>query len=214
MSRWRLWVGLVASLLLGTGAALVPVLTLETDAVELVDAPGDRVRAAIDELREDRVHVPPDGRSMLDEAGEQRLESALLDADPAVYVVVWAETTDAGYDTAHDVVDQLALSVDRDGVFVVWEGPGRGRVGTLDGTAPGYLVFEGTPEARVVELLADIDGEVVEPTAREDTGDVVAGALAGAFGGAGAYGLLMTVVGVVRLGRGRGFVVPGFEESR
>lgn len=214
MNRWRLWLGLVASVLVGTGAALVPVVGIETDQVALVDAPGDRVLAAIDELREDRVHVPPDGRSMLDEAGEQRLESALADADPPVYVVVWASTNDAGYRTASGVVDQLAVAIDRDAVFVVWEGAGQGSVGVLEGYAPGSLAFEGSPEARVRELLDEIDGEPIEPRQREDTGDVVAGSLVGALGGAGAYGLLMTVVGVVRVRSGRGFLVPGFGERR
>ena len=214
MTRWRLWAGLLASLALGTAAGLLPVLAIETDQAMLVEAPGDRVQAAIDELVRDRVHVPSDGRSMLDEEGERRLEDALAGFEPAVHVVVWESTGDAGYSSAHDVVDQLGVAIDPQGLFVVWQGPGDGRYGALDGAAPGYLAFEGSPEARVTELLEDIEGETVEPSSREEPGDVVAGAMVGAFGGAGAYGLLMTVVGLVRVSRGREFLVPGAAEGR
>ena len=133
MRGWRIVVGLVLSVLVGTGAALVPALRMDTDPTSDVATPGDRVQAAIDELRVDRVHVPDDGRAMLDEAGERRLEALLADARPAVYVVVWAETSEAGYGSPYDVVDQLGAAIDPRAVMVVWEGPGRGDVGALDG---------------------------------------------------------------------------------
>lgn len=210
MRGWRLGVGLIVSVLVGTGAAMVPALSMDTDRGDDVAAPGDRVRAAIEELREDRVHVPGDGRAMLDEAGERRLESLLADSDPAVYVVVWSETHEAGYYSAGDVVDQLGKAIDPGAVMVVWEGPGRGDVGALDGyVSSSSMSFEGDPEARITELVEELQGEEIEPLYSEDTGDVVAGAIAGAVGGVGAYGVLMTVVGCYRLRQGRPFHVPG-----
>jgi hypothetical protein len=209
MKDWRLLVGLLLSVLLGTAAGLVPALRVETDPVAAVDPPGDRVQAAIDELRVDRVHVPEDGRSMLDEDGERRLEALLADSDPAIYVVVWAETTEAGYGSPYDVVDQLGAALGPRAVMVVWEGPGRGDVGALDGYVSSSMAFEGEPEARVGELVEELRGQTIEPLDDEGTGDVVGGAVVGAFGGAGAYGLLMTVVGCYRLTRRRPFLVPG-----
>ncbi|WP_193611522.1 hypothetical protein [Nocardioides lijunqiniae] len=209
MRDWRLVVGLVVSVLLGTAAGLVPALRAETDPIAAVEPPGDRVKAAIEELRVDRVHVPEDGRGMLDEAGERRLEALLADADPAVYVVVWAETNQAGYGSPYDVVDQLGAAIDPRAVMVVWEGPGRGDVGTLDGYVPAIMAFEGEPEARITELVEQLRGQTVEPRDEEPTGEVIAGGLAGSMGGAAAYGLLMLVVGLVRLARRRPFLVPG-----
>jgi hypothetical protein len=209
MRGWRLVLGLLVSVLAGAGAGLVPALSMETDPVAAVAPPGDRVQAAIDELRVDRVHVPVDGRSMLDEAGERRLEALLADSDPAIYVVVWAETTEAGYGSPYDVVDQLGAAIDPRAVMVVWEGPGRGDVGALDGYVYSSMAFEGDPEARVTELVEELRGQTIEPLDEEGTGDVVGGGLLGAFGGAAAYGLLMTVVGCVRVARGRPFLVPG-----
>ncbi len=211
MSRRQLWSGLVVSVLLGLAAALVPVLALETDRVTAVSPPGDRVQAAIDELRVDRVHVPPDGRDMLDEAAEERLEGVVAGSDVPLYVVVWAPSDNAGY-LSTDVVDQLGAAIDPRALFVVWEGPGRGHEGVLDGYLYAPLRFEGDPEARIRELVTELEGESVEPLdegAGEGVVDVLAGALMGTLIGACAYGLLMMLVGLVRLSRRRPFIVPG-----
>lgn len=214
VAGWRLWAGLVASLLLGAGAATLPVLALETDPQHVVPRPGDRVRAAIEELRVDRVHVPPDGRSMLDETGEARLEKIVADSEPAVYVVVWAATREAGHSSPGEVVDEIGAAIDPRAVVVVWEGPGRGNVGALDGYVSSSMRFEGDPAARVAELVDELQGQVIEPIdGQETTSDLVGGALVGALGALCAYGLLMTVVGAVRLRRGRPFLVPGPQDG-
>lgn len=211
MKGWRLWTGLAASVLLGVGAALWPVLAMDTEPT--LYAPGDRVRGAIEELRVDRVHVPPDGRDMLDEAGERRVEQLVADSDPPIYVIVWDETNQAGYSSAYDVVDQVGVAIDPQAVIVVWEGPGRGHVDVYDGDFFSYLEFEGEPEARIAELVDELRGESVEPTEDEGVGDQIAGVVLGGAGAVGAYGLLMTVVGVVRLRRHRPFLVPGPKEG-
>lgn len=212
MRGWRLRSGLVVSVLLGAGAALWPALTLETE--QQLEAPGDRVRAAIDELRVDRVHVPPDGRGMLDEPGERRLERLVAESEPAVYVIVWAATRDAGYGSPYDVVDQVGAAIDPQAVVVVWEGPGRGDVDVLDGDFYSSMPFEGEPEARIAELVDELQGETIEPLEGEGADDLVAGALLGSMAAGGAYGLLMTVVGFVRLSLRRPFVVPGPGKGR
>jgi hypothetical protein len=205
----RLLTGLAASVLLGAGAAVVPAVSMETSRIEAVDPPGDRVRAAIDELRVDRVHVPPDGRSMLDEAAEKRVEALVADAEPAIYVIVWSETSDGGYGSPYVVVDQVGAAIDPHAVIVVWEGPGRGDVDVLDGYLYSSMEFEGDPEARLGELVEELDGRSVEPLEDEGPGDLVAAALLGAMAAGTAYGLLMTLVGLVRVSRRRPFLVPG-----
>ena len=206
---WRTWTGLGVSLALGAAASLVPALRMETDPREQLPAVGDRVQAAIDELRVDRVHVPDDGRDILDEAGEKRLETLVADSDPAVYVVVWEETDEAGYTSAYDAVDQIGATIDPSAVIVVWEGPGRGDADVYEGYLFADLQFEGEPETRITEFVEEIQGETIEPPDGEGTGDVIAGALLGLMGAAGAYGLLMLVVGFVRLALRRPFLVPG-----
>ncbi|MCD4535191.1 hypothetical protein LRP67_13945 [Nocardioides sp. cx-169] len=209
MKGRRLWAGLAVSVLLGAGAAVGPAVSMETSKLQMIDPPGDRVRAAIEELRIDRVHVPPDGRSMLDEAAERRVEALVADADPEIYVIVWSESDEAGYGSYHDVVDQVGAAIDPRAVIVVWEGPGRGDVDVLDGYLYSSMEFEGEPEARIRELVEELDGESVEPPEGEDTGDIVAGVLLGSMAAGTAYGLLMMVVGFVRLSLGRPFLVPG-----
>ncbi|MCD4525892.1 hypothetical protein [Nocardioides sp. cx-173] len=209
MKGRRLWVGLAVSVLLGMGAAVWPAVSMETSKHQTIDPPGDRVRAAIEELRVDRVHVPPDGRSMLDEAAEERVEELIADADPAIYVIVWAETSDAGYGSPYDVVDQVGAAIDPRAVIVVWEGPGRGDVDVFEGYVYSSMEFEGEPEARIRELVEELDGDSVEPPEGEDAGDIIAGVLLGSMTAGTAYGLLMMVVGFVRLPFGRPFLVPG-----
>lgn len=204
----RLGWGLLASVLLGSTVFVLPLALVETDPAAVVAPPGDRVRAAIKELRVDRVHVNPDGRDMLDEAGEARLEAVLADSDPSLYVVVWAETDQAGYSGTRQAIQQLATGVDPDGVFAIWQGPGSGDVDVLDGYVYTYLDLEGDAEARLTELAASVQGEEVEDLG-EGPREVVAGAVIGAMGGLAAYGVLMLVVGLVRLRRGRDFFVPG-----
>lgn len=209
MRGGRLLAGLVVSLLLGAGTALALALSLETEVAGLRLPPGDRVRAAAEELREDRVHVPDDGRAMLDEAGERRLETIVADSDPAIYVVVWAPARGSGNLSARNAVDQLGAAVDPDGVMVVWEGPGRGDVGVLDGYVWETMAFEGDPEARITELVEQLQGEPIEPLEQETTGNLVGAGIFGALCALGPYGVLMTVVGCVRVAQGRPFVVPG-----
>ena len=211
-----LWVGLACSLAAGaaTGAVTYALASPDDDQVA-VPAAGDRVRAAVAELREDRVHVPPDGRGLLDEAGERRLERLAAASDPAVHVVVWGRTTNAGYYDAREAAQQLAPRVGEDGIVVVWEGPGRGEVLSAGGdvvVGPYDLPFRsdwlGDPETQLVRVLDELRGARIVPPGEDDdsrSGDVVAGVTLAGVGYAG----LLTFVGVRRWWTGRPFLVPG-----
>ncbi|MDP3894407.1 hypothetical protein, partial [Nocardioides sp.] len=66
-------------------AAAVTVASVRGPAHDLPE-PGDRVLRAVAELREDRVHVAPDGRPMLDEGAERDLERLIAAREVPVHV--------------------------------------------------------------------------------------------------------------------------------
>ncbi|HEY9563101.1 MAG TPA: hypothetical protein VIR30_04950 [Nocardioides sp.] len=129
---------------------------------EVLDTPRDRVRNAIEGIRKDGVHVAPDGRTMVDEADEKRLEKAIaargVDEVP-VRVIVWQETNMGGSYLQTEEQLERALADDEPGVLVIWEGPESGDV-MLTGGRDGYPFqfntsdFVGDP---TTALLAGID---------------------------------------------------------
>lgn len=132
---------LVLGLIAGAGSGLA-VAAYQDDEIsqEAGTVPGfparDRVRDAVAELRADGVHVAPDGRAMLDAAGERQVEVAVAAADRVpVHVIVWAQSRDIGDDEITvDAQVEAALSEERS-VIIVWQGPQKGRVLTTDGYA-------------------------------------------------------------------------------
>src|SRR3546814_20112412 len=96
---------------------------------EVLDTPRDRVRNAIEGIRKDGVHVAPDGRTMVDEADEKRLEKAIaargVDEVP-VRVIVWQETNMGGSYLQTEEQRAGDLADEAQGVLAIWKGPESG----------------------------------------------------------------------------------------
>ncbi|WP_127479838.1 hypothetical protein [Nocardioides pantholopis] len=188
---------LVLGLLAGAGSGGAVATSQDTRAVAEFP-PGDRVRDAVAEIRDDGVHVAPDGRSMLDEAGEARVEAAVAAADRVpVRVIVWSESRHVG-DDAMTVDAQLeaALGEERS-LILVWQGPQTGRVLTTGGYAYSGVYsndFLGDPAATLPELI-----ETAQQTEwREDEpsgsgGPIAAGVALGGMIGLTASGAALIV---------------------
>ena len=92
----RLAIDTVAALAIGAAGVAWGVHVVDGRADVTDIEPGDRVEAAVEALRTDDVYVPPDGRGMLAEDAEQRLERVVADAAVPVHVVVWQASDQAG----------------------------------------------------------------------------------------------------------------------
>lgn len=206
--RVRCGIGALVGLVLGSLAAWGVWSTRGGDGEPHLPPTGDRLEAAIAGVRADGVYVPPDGRFLLSEGSERRLEAQVATTEPRTVIIAWAPTTNAGYDSVYAAADQIATRVNPNGVTIIWQGPHDGDVETPLGWPGSSLDFEGDPETRLSEFLTSIDGEEIEPSSEKDT-DVVGPILAGAVLGGAAYVALMLIVGFLRLGRRQTFLVPG-----
>lgn len=133
MSRRRLrWAGtglaLVVAVGLGLLAGLVPghhevPEQISFDAANLEAArastPGDRMQAAIDGVQQTRFYIGPELRGELTADEVAEIERIIAEAPVSLFVVWWADTSDAGYNTAYAALDQLRAGVARDGYYAV-----------------------------------------------------------------------------------------------
>ncbi|WP_110180801.1 hypothetical protein [Nocardioides solisilvae] len=205
------------SVALGVAAAVVAVLPLRGEDDEAYGGAGDRVRAAVEGLRDDHVHVTEDGRAMLDEEGEAAVAAAIAERDLPVHVVVWAESRNAGYDHYVLAAEQMLHLLDEPSVLVLWQGPDT----SVAVATPGYDVVDAPPGAdpfeepvasepeylgeaalRLPEWIAQLPDEPVERQEFDYYGGPVAGAgiglLLGALGVLAWWGVLAVVVAVAR----------------
>jgi hypothetical protein len=145
----NLVIAVLAAVLCGFGASAWFTDQRERDFAEweayeeVLDTPRDRVRNAIEGVRKDGVHVAPDGRTMVDKAGEKRLERAIAarGADEVpVRVIVWQETNMGGSYLQTEEQLERALADDEPGVLIIWQGPESGDV-MLTGGREGYPSF-------------------------------------------------------------------------
>lgn len=83
------------------------------------EPPGDRVQAAIDGVRETGFYVGPELRDELTDDEVATVERIIATAPVPVFVVWWADTADAGYNTAYAALDQLRVGVGEDGYYAV-----------------------------------------------------------------------------------------------
>lgn len=202
----RAGVHLLVALLLGTLAGWGAVAALTElrgrdagAAYADLPPPRDRVRDAIEGLREDGVHVAPDGRPMLDEAGERAVEEAVArHRDVPVYVVVWAPSRQVGNDT-FTVQDQLVAALgDEQAMFVIWEGPQAGEVFSSGGYARiseygGAYDFAGDPATTLPDVVeAYQQAEWADPDESDYWGGIAGGSVIGVI-----LGGVLVVAGIV-----------------
>lgn len=236
MSRVGLGVGVVhllTALVLGVGGGAAAVAWLDDRRDDEVDRfartragsgtpvePGDRLAEAIAELRRDGVYVAPDGRGLVDEAGEREIEAAVADSPVAVYVVVWAPDHEIGMDDA-TVVEVLEQELsDRDAFLYLWEGAQTGEVLTLggrDGSPSGASSsrdFVGDPTSTLVEAASSVRPDDFYDIDRDDAdsdyyGGPGGGALLGAFLGSAIVGGVLVLTRIVAFVAGRRRLLPG-----
>jgi hypothetical protein len=192
---------LVAAAVVGIVAGIATFVILFHEGPAPVDAVraaarSDRFVAALTALRDDGVYVADDGRSMVDQDGERRIEAAVADNPVPVYVVVWADGAQIGLD---DLLVQDALERelgDQDGFVFVWQGVQEGSVTTLGlgGGSPESLRsssdFVGDPATTLSDAVAAVSPDDFY-TYYDDGDDDYFG---GWFGGAVAGLLLASVI--------------------
>lgn len=214
MSAWRtlgasLALGLVAALLTGAGVHLAHRASTDGPAVP---PPLDRVQAAIEELREDGVHVAPEARDRLSEADEAALEELVATAEVPVRVIVWTPSRHGGTDVLTTRVQLQEAFRDEQSIVVVWERPrADGQVFSTSGYAgvdhPELLGRAADTLPRVV--AAAQDAEWWETSADDYWGGRDGGLLAGLLFSLGAVPAVLLLIGLGRRLAGLPFRLPG-----
>lgn len=183
------------------------------------DPPGGRLRAAIDEIRADGVHVADDARWMVRERAERELEEAAATSDHQVLTIVWTGSNQSGdgYENVGEKLEQEFAG--EQAVIYVYEGPSDGDV-VVVGAYPyqfGYSSFTdfvGDPETMLLRAVLDAEQrpawELDDPPSDEDywggpIGRVAAGVLVALL----AIPVLLGFLYLLHLLAGRGFRLPG-----
>jgi hypothetical protein len=213
VSHWgRLTVDTLAALAIGAVGVLWGVHVVDGRSEVTAIEPGDRVTAAVDSLRTDDVYVPPDGRPMLSEDAERRLEDVVARAAVPVHVVVWRASDEAGGEPySFTLPDMLGEQLGEPGVYVVWQGPGDARAEGAPGTRLDYdapdLEAAGDAELRITEFVEQLAPDsLVEEDRSDYWGGIGGGVAAGLMiGGAIALGAWV-LVGIIRSVTGRPFL--------
>jgi hypothetical protein len=201
---------LAVALGLGAGAAVLVHRHLDSSA-DREYAAGDRVLAAVEGLRDDRVHVTADGRAFLDEEGEAVIARTLAERDLPVYVLVWEDSWFAGYDHYVEAAEQVLHLLEEPGLLVLWQGTDTSTTQASEGyrvspsvaaPQPDYL---GDPMLRITEWLDQMPDEPLVPVDWDYYGGRVGGFFAGLLYGLPVVLGAWVLVGLIRLATGRRF---------
>lgn len=167
---------------------------------------GDRVRAAAEALRTAHVYVEPESADLLGAEDLARLDAAAAAAKPETFVVVWEDSTNAGYYLPRDGLRQLGAELGRPGYYV---SVGRGGVSSIDigidgeyasadDFEEGEVIDQQSVAARITDILAESDGREFSAASTSGSdywggpwGTLAAGLMFGVFGG-----LLLALVAV------------------
>ena len=174
--------------------------------------PGDRVEGAVAALRESDVYVAPDGRDMLPEDGEARLERVIAEAPVPVHVVVWEASSQAGGEPySFTLTDMIADQLDEPGVYIVWQGPEDAEAEAGPGFGIDYDVPDlepaGDAETRMTEFVQGLGKDsLVEQEDSDYWGGTGGGIAAGALMGGGIAVGVWLLAGIVRAANGRPFL--------
>lgn len=195
-------VGLLVGLPLGVAAATVPghhpepPTLAERNQEELAAAaqaePGDRLRAAADEVAKDGFHVAPELEGVLTDAEERRIEQVVAASEVPLFVVWWDRTTEGGYYIAPDAFVQLQATVGEEGYYAVVERGGLAQVAAIGYDDPYVdITVRGRPAASLTRFVEELSAVPPErPRERGPRSDYWGGS-----GGGIAAGLLMVAVG-------------------
>lgn len=144
------------------------------------------------------VYVDPSAQGAFTAAEVERLDAAAAASDPAVFLVVWPNSDQAGYGSRADVLRQIGDVTGRPGLYVEVS-PGEDLYSADVGIEGDYVSSYGdggSGAAGLLDLIGENDGR--EYSVGEDTGShywggtggiITAGLLIGGFSGIGA-GLL------------------------
>jgi hypothetical protein len=207
----RLAVDTVAALVIGAAGVAWGVHVVDGRADVTSIEPGDRVEAAVEALRTDDVYVPPDGRTMLAEDAEQRLERVVADAPVPVHVVVWRASDQAGGEPySFTLPEMIAEELDEPGVYIVWQGPGSADAEAAPDTRIDYggpdLEAAGDAELRITEFVEQLESDsLIEEDEFDYWGGRSGGFAAGLMFGSGIALGAWVLVGIVRAVTGRPF---------
>lgn len=166
----------VLACVLAAGSAVLATKLLHDRRADAVAAqaaplkPGarvDRVTNALAGLADDGVYVAPDGRDMLNRAGERKVAAAIAASTEPIKVVVWTRTSFAGaslFDLRQQLEAGLAAAGGH-GIYLIWEGPENGGLDTYG--KYGYISsisthddFVGDPAVTIPRLVKQVDEQV------------------------------------------------------
>ncbi|WP_129667712.1 hypothetical protein [Phytoactinopolyspora endophytica] len=167
----------------------------------------ERARVAADGLDDSHVYVEPSAGGAFTDDELARIDEAAAASDPQVFVVVWPESSQAGYGSDSEVLRQIGRRLDRPGVYVQIS-PGSALDSVDVGIDAGYFSIYESPDEQwsssretrlLLEKIEENDGrsyELGESTGSDywggTAGTIAAGVLIGSLGGgvAGAIGLI------------------------
>lgn len=207
------WVsGLVVGTVVGLGVWSAGVAG--ADAHRQLEAPGDRVLTAIDGLAESQVHLAPDLRDQIEPGRLRQISAAAEAADPQVFVVVWTESYDAGYDSEAIAAAQIAAGVDRPGMYLLTDGEGGAtdRAHEVDLTSAPDSSIPGRLDQALLRYIDDVDAAEQIPAAERqffEYGPPSAAVILGVMLALMCFAGLMVTLGLLRRVAGHPFLLPG-----
>ena len=176
---------------------------------------GDRVLAAVAGLETSHVYVDPDSEDLLSPAEISRIDAAAAASRPEVFVVIWRDSSEAGYYLESQAIDQIGAELDRPGYYIS-AGPrdmsadevgiksddyfnSYGAIEYEDGLAEGELA------SGLLQIITENDGRDYSESDTTGShywggraGTIAAGALIGTLAGIGLTGVLAIAWFVVR----------------
>lgn len=193
--------------------------TFASADVPATPPPGDRVLAAVAGLKSSHVYVDPDSEDLLSPAEVSRIEAAAAASRPEVFVVIWRDSSEAGYYLPSQAVHQIGAELDRPGYYITAGSKNLsadevgiesddyfstyGAIEYEDGLAEGELA------AGLLQIIDENDGRdfsEADTTGSKywggPAGTVTAGVLIGTLAGIGLAGVLSILWFVARSRRG------------
>ncbi|CAB4768417.1 unannotated protein [freshwater metagenome] len=195
---------LLVSVLAGLAAGLLPGRAerpTDYDSAGLAaaeaSAPGDRVRAAIEGVLEDGLHVAPELEGELGPSELAPVEQVVADSPVPLFVVWWEPSYDAGYSTDYAAMAQLRVGVGEQGYYAIVS-RGSGVLVEANGLSSPFVDANGMgrPGDALLRLVEELSQVPPEPPYDGEGSDY--------WGGPGG-GLL---AGVLFVGLGYAALVP------
>lgn len=209
MTRVTAWLLSLVSAVVAGSIAWVVTTGDVADALPV----GDRVRAAVDGLRESHIYVSPESADLVSDADRARLETAAAASRPEIFVVVWEVTSEGGFYLPTEGVRQIGAELGRPGYYVSIgrDGVSSDDVGidgdyvSADHFDEGETIDEQTVAAQITEIIAENDGRDYSEATTTGShywggpwGTLGAGLLFGVLGGLGLAAVAVIIWFIVR----------------